>query len=89
MFTLGENPIHCMRCNLEIRPEELQLTASMVDSVVQWRDMWGSIYKLWLDSGAYEEWAAIQLTNPASPANQQGIALNEQLAEMNALLLSV
>ena len=87
MFTLGENPIHCTRCNLEIRPEELGLTVSVVDEVADFCRVWGSIFSLWLDSREYEEWAIEELSRLGSPANVRARALVERLAQINRCYL--
>ena len=83
MWALGSNPVHCTRCNLEIRPEELQLSLALVEAVANWRCVWGSIELLWLDSGHYEAWALAELANLDSAANQRGRAVVEQLSAVN------
>jgi predicted nucleic acid-binding Zn ribbon protein len=83
MYALGPNPIHCADCNLEVPPDELQLSEKLVEAIASWRNVWGSIFRLWLNSGAYEEWARAELVALTSPANRQGLALVEQLAGVN------
>ncbi len=53
MQALGENPIHCLNCNLEVPPEKLDLATKLIDAVAFWRNVYDAIDRLWLDSGAY------------------------------------
>ena len=79
MTALGENPIHCMRCNLEVSPEDLPLPLNLVDPVADWARVHRVLELLWLDSGPYEVWATKERTDPSSPANQRGLLLRSQL----------
>ena len=72
MWALGPNPIRCLRCNGEVRPERLSLSVSEVSAVGEWSAVAGAIEMLELDSGAYEEWARRQLLDPQSPVNIDG-----------------
>jgi predicted nucleic acid-binding Zn ribbon protein len=81
--------VHCTRCNLEIRPDELGFTTKLVDEVASWRGVWGSIYDLWLDSGEYESWATKELSDLNSPANQRGRAVVKRLAQLNPCYFQV
>jgi len=76
---LGENPIHCLRCNLEVPPERLRLSASDVDAIAHWRTVYGAIDSLELDSGPYEGWARSQLLDPTSPPNLEGFEVSRRL----------
>src|SRR5438552_1446404 len=58
---LSRNPLHCLRCNLEVPPERLDLTPLEVQAVAHWNSMDGAIGWLELDSGPYEAWARAQL----------------------------
>jgi predicted nucleic acid-binding Zn ribbon protein len=75
MVTFGYNPIHCMDCNLEVPPERLGFSEELAEALAGWRDVHSSIDLLWLDSGAYEEWAYQQLSDLASETNQRGLAV--------------
>jgi predicted nucleic acid-binding Zn ribbon protein len=79
MQALGWNPIHCLRCNLEVAPETLPLSPALVDSIVAWRGVYDALDRLWLDSGAYEQWAAGQLADLESEVNRRGLALRTEL----------
>jgi predicted nucleic acid-binding Zn ribbon protein len=79
MEALGANPIHCMRCNLEVAPESITLPHSLVDHIADWNQIQCSIDRLWLDSGTYEEWAYHELTEPSSSTNINGLKLREVL----------
>ena len=69
---LFENPIHCLRCNLEVVPERLALTPEEVEAVARWHGTFGAIEQLELDSGPYELWARAQLMDASSPVNIEG-----------------
>ena len=79
---LGYNPIHCIDCNREVAPETLKLTEDIIRGIAYWRQLYSSIDCLWLDSGAYEEWATGQLSDIHSPVNRLG---REIAGELNSL----
>jgi hypothetical protein len=72
MSSLGDNPIHCMNCNLEVDPASLDVPTDLVEEIAYWRWVYNSIDNLWLASGEYEEWAQIQLSDISNPLNQSG-----------------
>lgn len=72
MSALGHNPLHCLDCNGEVPPETLALPAPLVEAIAGWRSVYDAIYRLWLDSGAYETWAKAQLADIASDVNVRG-----------------
>jgi hypothetical protein len=63
---IGFNPIHCLKCNLELRPERLGLSSELVDAIAEWYRTYGAIDALELASGPYESWARSQLLDPES-----------------------
>ena len=75
------NPLSCARCNLEVPPERIGMNASVAESVARWRAFHEAFDVLWLDSGEFEDWAADQLSDPASAVNRRGLALARQLSE--------
>lgn len=75
MVTLGPNPLHCVECNGEISPDRLGLPRELADAVASFRDVWGSLLRLWLDSGEYEAWARAELLSPTSAANRSALEL--------------
>jgi hypothetical protein len=75
----GANPLRCLRCNSEIAPESLALSAAHVDAIAHWNSVAGAIEWLELDSGAYEGWARAQLVDPKSTTNVEGLALAREL----------
>jgi predicted nucleic acid-binding Zn ribbon protein len=79
MCALSYNPIHCMDCNLEVRPETLALKEPLVEAIAFWRSIHDAIYELWLASGEYESWAQEQLADIASPVNREGRAVQVDL----------
>ncbi len=79
MTTLGANPLHCVRCNRAVSPERLDLPSSLVEPLASWNSIADALYRLWLDSGAYEDWAQAQLRDLASPVNVAGRHLQVRL----------
>ncbi len=82
MNALGRNPFHCMDCNLEIRPESLLLGETLVEKSARWNSLADAIYRLWLDSDAYESWARDELSNIGSTVNQLGLSLRGELVAL-------
>jgi hypothetical protein len=80
---LGANPIHCLNCNREVRPERLDLPADLADDVAGWLTTYGAIEALELQSGEYEQWARGELLDPASPPNVEGLEVARRLNELN------
>ena len=76
------NPIHCVDCNLEVKPESLELNQKVIDEIVNWSRLYGAIYMLWLDSGSYEKWAKKELITIKSYINQLGLAANKSLNKL-------
>jgi hypothetical protein len=54
---LSDNPLHCDFCRKEVDPERLQLTVEETDSVANWFMAASALYRLWLHSGEYEDYA--------------------------------
>ncbi len=79
MFALGFNPVHCLDCNLEIEPEELDLSTDVVEDLASWNGIYGAIERLWLDSRGYEDWAARELRDMQSEINIRGLELRTRL----------
>jgi hypothetical protein len=78
---LSPNPLACARCNLEVPPERLGLAVPFAEAVAAWARFHRAFMTLWLDSGEYEEWAAAQLGDAASPVVLRGLALVQRLNE--------
>src|SRR5262245_33708094 len=76
---LGPNPVACLRCNGEVSPERIGLSAEVAEELACWRDFHTAFEHLWLDSGEFESWAKEQLESPASPVNTRGLALAARL----------
>ena len=79
MQARGYNPLYCMRCHREVPPERLALTVRMTDAIADWCSVYDAIDRLWLDSGAYEQWAARELATLESAVNVRGLALRATL----------
>ena len=82
MTALAPNPVHCVRCNLEVRPEAIPLPVNLVDQIADWASVHDALERLWLDSGPYEAWALAELTNSSSETNKTGRAIATQLAHV-------
>jgi hypothetical protein len=61
---LTDNPIHCASCRREVDPARLGLTVQETEAVASWFGVVAALYRLWLDSGAYEAYAKAQLSDP-------------------------
>ncbi len=81
IYALSDNPFQCIDCNREINLSTFKFDLETVEELVSWRDVYSSIYKLWLDSGEYEKWAAEQLLNIYSPINQRGLSLSKRISD--------
>lgn len=66
---LGENPVHCFECNLEVPPERLGFGEDVAQELSYWNYLDGAMYRLWLDSEEYESWAVERLTDPHGRVN--------------------
>jgi len=82
MNARGYNPIHCVECNLNVQPEVLQLETTLVNTVVAWRFLHSAFRSLWLDAGAYQEWAETHLVDMNSSVNERGRQVQRQLNEI-------
>ncbi len=80
MTALGFNPLHCIDCNLEINPESLVLADLQIEALAYWNQLYDAIFRLWLDSAEYEDWAREQLLDVNSPVNRRGLALSQELS---------
>ena len=79
---LSDNPLFCVACNGEVPPERLGFDARFAEEIANWLSVYESLYRLWLDSGEYETWAAIRLSDPQSQVNRTG---REIVARLNEL----
>jgi hypothetical protein len=76
---LGSNPIHCLNCDGEILPDKLAYDSHVAEEIASWNSVYGSLYRLWLDSGEYEQWARERLLDPGGQVTAQGLALAKRL----------
>jgi hypothetical protein len=82
MTALGENPVHCIDCNLEVSPEVLGFDTNLVEMIADWRSVYDAVDRLWLDSGEYESWAECELSDIQSPINVRGLKVRDALNEI-------
>jgi len=78
---LSDNPIHCDYCRKEIDPERLQLTAEETHYIAHWFGAASALYRLWLDSGEYEQYAKQRLLDPQGQINIAGREIARKLSE--------
>jgi hypothetical protein len=77
---LTDNPLHCDSCRKEVDPERLQLTVEETESVARWFATASALYRLWLDSGEYEEYAKGQMLDARSQINRDGLVVAAMLS---------
>lgn len=75
-----DNPLHCDHCRREVDPERLQLTVQEAELVARWFSVASALYRLWLHSGEYEEYAKLQLLDIQGQVNRDGLAIAEMLS---------
>jgi hypothetical protein len=76
---LTDNPLFCVSCHGEVPPERLGFDARFAEQIANWLSVYDSLYRLWLDSGAYEKWAAARLSDPYGQVNRRGREIVAQL----------
>lgn len=77
---LTDNPLHCGICRREVDPERIGLTAAETEAVATWYASATSLYRLWLDSGEYEDYAKARLVDPRGQINQRGLDVAARLS---------
>ncbi len=69
---LTDNPIHCAYCRREVDPERINLSLEETEAIARWFSAASALYRLWLHSGDYEEYAKAQLLDPFGEINREG-----------------
>jgi hypothetical protein len=77
---LTDNPLHCGSCRREVDPERLQLTVEETEAVARWFSTASALYRLWLNSGEYEEYAKGRLLDPQGQVNRDGLEVARRLS---------
>ncbi len=72
MAQFSTNPIHCMRCNLKVRFEQLGLPDNVGFGARNWASIARAFVALDLDSQEYEVFAFGEQENIESPLNRRG-----------------
>ncbi|MBI2923646.1 MAG: DUF2310 family Zn-ribbon-containing protein [Planctomycetes bacterium] len=75
----GQNPVACAKCRGEIEVQKLGVTWREAQAIASWRQLYSSIKWLWLQSGAYENWASSELASRTSAVNRMGLDLRRML----------
>jgi hypothetical protein len=78
---LTYNPLCCIACKGEIPPERIGFDESLAEVIAFWLSVYDSLYRLWLDSGEYETWAAERLSDPSGSINREGREIVARLNE--------
>ncbi len=73
------NPIHCVDCNLEVKPERVKLNQKAIDEIAYWSRLYAAVDQLWIDSDEYEAWAKNELSNIGSRINKLGLSANRSM----------
>jgi len=77
---LTDNPLHCSVCRKEVDPERLKLSSEETDLVARWFTGASALYRLWLDSGEYEQYAKARLVDPVGQVNRLGLEVARTLS---------
>ncbi len=80
VYTLSENPVCCGDCRGEVSLERLSLSSDELESLRNCFNVFGSLYKLWLDSGEYEEYAKERLLDSSGQVNLHGMRLAKKIS---------
>jgi hypothetical protein len=83
----SSNPLSCARCNLEVPPEHIGFDEKVADEIAHWQRLYDCFYFLWLDSGEFEQWAVIHLSDPTSSINSRGIELANAISRFHRCYL--
>jgi predicted nucleic acid-binding Zn ribbon protein len=59
------------------------MSSQLAEALATWRSFHDCFYKLWLDSGEFEEWARLQLCDPHSPVNARALSLRSELDQVH------
>src|SRR5436190_3844941 len=78
---LTDNPLHCDFCRKEVDPERLKLTVDETETVAAWFSTATALYRLWLASGEYEEYAKARLLDSHGQVNRDGLKAAQTLSE--------
>lgn len=84
---LTDNPLHCSVCRNEVDPERISLTLEEVEAVASWFSVASALYRLWLDSGEYEEYAKAKLKDPEGQVNRDGLQVARRISARIPTLL--
>ena len=63
--------------------ERLGFNARFAEEIANWLSVYDSLYRLWLDSGEYEVWAAARLSDAHGQVNERG---REIVARLNGIV---
>jgi hypothetical protein len=77
---LSDNPIYCGYYRKEIDPERLQLSVAEVEEIASWFGDASALYRLWLNSGEYEQYAKERLLDQQGQVNINGREIARKLS---------
>jgi predicted nucleic acid-binding Zn ribbon protein len=78
-YGLTEFPLFCLECTGQLFPSAFTVSPELAAKIVEWRDMYSSLYHLWLASSSYEEFAKQALSDVGGEVNRLGMALASEL----------
>lgn len=84
---LSSNPLSCARCNLEVPPDRIRFDEALADALASWQQFHNCFYFLWLDSGDFEAWAKMHLSDPSSVVNSRGLDLATKVSNFRRCYL--
>ncbi len=78
MYAMDKTPFYCMTCNKQMRNSAI-LKISKQDNIQNWVKTYDLIYRLWLLSSEYENWAKTELSNINSNLNKIGLEITNTI----------
>jgi len=85
--SLGDNPLACADCNLEVPPERIGFSEELAEELAVWQSFHRCFYQLWLDSGKFASWASAELSHPDSEVNVRGLQAVQNLTRIRTAFL--
>ena len=77
---LTDNPIHCAVCRRGVDPEQISLSSDEAEAIASWFSASSALYRLWLHSGEYENYAKERLLDPNGQINRVGREIARSLS---------
>ena len=78
-YAFSEFPVYCCECTNQVLPKAFQIGEGLAWDILSWRKVYAALYDLWLDSGAYEDFAGNALQDINGQVNVEGRRVAELL----------